>query len=55
MQRHADAQGLANLLIEIRQDLIDTADGVGEWAEILGGALRDILADPNIHETQAPA
>jgi predicted N-formylglutamate amidohydrolase len=55
MQRHADAQGLANLLIEIRQDLIDTADGIGEWAEILGGALRDILADPNIHETKAPA
>ncbi|MDX1575952.1 MAG: N-formylglutamate amidohydrolase [Kiloniellales bacterium] len=55
MQRHADAQGFANLLIEIRQDLIDTADGVGEWADILAGALRDILADPRIHETQAPA
>ncbi len=55
MQRHADAQGLANLLIEIRQDLIDTADGVGEWSEILASALRDVLANPGIHEVKAPA
>lgn len=53
MQRHADAQGLANLLIEIRQDLIDTPDGVGEWSEILAGTLRDILADPAIYEAKA--
>ena len=55
MQRHADARGLANLLIEIRQDLIDTADGVGEWSEILASALRDVLANPEIHEMKAPA
>ena len=55
MQRHADARGLANLLIEVRQDLIDTADGVAEWSEILGNSLRDILSDPKIHETMAPA
>lgn len=53
MQRHADAQGLANLLIEIRQDLIDTSDGVEEWSEILGGTLRDILADPAVYQAKA--
>jgi predicted N-formylglutamate amidohydrolase len=55
MQRHADAMGFANLLIEIRQDLIDTADGVAEWSEILAGTLRDILAGPGIHEVTTPA
>jgi predicted N-formylglutamate amidohydrolase len=53
MQRHADAQGLANLLIEIRQDLIDTPDGVDEWSEILAGALRDVLANPAVYEANA--
>ncbi len=53
MQRHADARGLANLLIEIRQDLIDTSDGVEEWSEILAGTLRDILADPVVHQAKA--
>lgn len=53
MQRHADARGLANLLIEIRQDLIDTADGVEEWSEILAGTLRDILADPAVYVAKA--
>lgn len=52
MQRHADAQGLANLLIEIRQDLIDTPDGAAEWSEILAGTLRDILADPAVYEAK---
>ncbi len=55
MQRHADAQGLANLLVEVRQDLIDTADGVVEWAEVLAVALRDILSNPDIHDLKAPA
>ena len=55
MQRHADAQGLANLLIEIRQDLIDTPEGVEEWSEILAGTLRDVLAGPGIYEARPPA
>lgn len=55
MQRHADSQGLANLLIEIRQDLIDTPDGVDEWSEILAGALRDVLANPAVYERKPPA
>ena len=55
LQRHADSRGLANLLIEIRQDLIDTADGAGEWSDVLAGALRDILADPAIYRARSPA
>ncbi len=54
LQRHADAQGLANLLIEIRQDLIDTPDGVEEWSEVLSGALRDILANPTVYQQKPP-
>jgi predicted N-formylglutamate amidohydrolase len=55
MQRHADARGLANLLIEIRQDLIDTPDGVEQWSDILAGTLRDILANPAIYEAKPQA
>lgn len=54
MQRHADAQGLANLLIEIRQDLIDTPGGMHDWSEILAGTLRDVLANPAIYQAKAP-
>ncbi len=52
MQRHADAHGLANLLIEIRQDLIDTHHGAAEWTEVLAVTLRDILADPAVYEAK---
>jgi len=55
MQRHADSQGLANLLIEIRQDLIDTPDGVAEWSEVLAGTLRDVLANPAVYERRTQA
>lgn len=52
LHRHADSRGLANLLIEIRQDLIDTHHGVAEWTEILAVTLRDILADPAVYEAR---
>jgi predicted N-formylglutamate amidohydrolase len=46
MQRHADARGLPQVSLEIRQDLIDTHHGAREWAEILRPALAKLLADP---------
>jgi len=49
---HADARGLANALIEVRQDLIDTHHGAREWAEILGNALSELLIDPNLYRIQ---
>lgn len=46
MQRHADARGLPQVSLEIRQDLIDTHHGARDWAEILRGPLAGLLADP---------
>jgi len=45
---HADALGRANILIEMRQDLIDTHHGVAAWAGILGDALERVLADDRL-------
>lgn len=45
---HGEALGLAHVLIELRQDLIDTRRGAAEWAERLAGAFQDILVDEEI-------
>jgi len=49
LRLHGDAQGLAHVEIEVRQDLV--CDGVGQerWARILGEALTPILDDPTVH------
>ncbi len=49
---HGDHRGLANVLIEVRQDLIDTHHGAAEWAERLGAALEEVLRDPLIYEVK---
>jgi predicted N-formylglutamate amidohydrolase len=49
---HGDSRGLANVLIEVRQDLIDTQHGAAAWAERLGAALRAVLADPGIYRVE---
>ena len=41
--RHAEPRGLAHCLIEIRNDLIDTAEGQELWAEHLTAAFIDVL------------
>ena len=46
IDRHATARGLANALIEIRQDLIADDDGAQEWAERFARLLAPLLADP---------
>jgi predicted N-formylglutamate amidohydrolase len=43
---HGDGRGLPHVLIELRQDLVDTAKGAEAWAERLAGLLRAILDDP---------
>lgn len=45
MDRHGNRNGLPHVLIEIRQDLIDTAHGAAAWAERLGQVLAEVLAD----------
>ena len=37
---HAEAAGLANALLEVRQDHLGTPDGVARWHEVIAGALR---------------
>lgn len=40
------------MTIEIRQDLIDTHHGADEWARIVAGALRGILADGGLYRNE---
>jgi hypothetical protein len=44
MHKHATTRGLANALIEVRQDLIRHAEGAAEWADKLADILSGILA-----------
>lgn len=46
---HGDGRGLANVLIELRQDLVDTRHGQCRWAQVLGEVLGELLADPAMH------
>lgn len=49
LERHGDAGGLANALIEIRQDLIDTHHGAVEWAQRLAAVLQETLMDDALY------
>ena len=46
---HAESTGLANVGIEVRQDLVNTEEGAERWSVILADALQDILADPDLY------
>ena len=48
--RHCTAKGYANVLIEVRQDLISTPEGVQSWAERLAPILAHINAMAAIHD-----
>jgi predicted N-formylglutamate amidohydrolase len=52
LDRHATARGLANALIEIRQDLIATDEGAEEWAERFARLVKPLLEQPHL---RAPA
>ena len=47
----ATSRGLANVLIEIRQDLIAEKNNAVAWAERIGRVLAPIIADP---QSRAP-
>jgi predicted N-formylglutamate amidohydrolase len=49
---HAEDAGLASVLIEIRDDLIEDPEGVERMAGIVGDALADVLADPSIYRVR---
>jgi predicted N-formylglutamate amidohydrolase len=44
MNRHAEARGIPYLAIEVRQDLIDDAEGARDWAERLLPVIRQCRA-----------
>lgn len=50
MFRHCTVKGFAHALIEIRQDLIASADGAAAWAARLAPILDAINAQADIHE-----
>ncbi|MGQ0664840.1 MAG: N-formylglutamate amidohydrolase [Pseudomonadota bacterium] len=52
MARHAESAGLPHVLIELRQDLVDTRHGAERLAAILAAALRKLLADPALHRVE---
>jgi predicted N-formylglutamate amidohydrolase len=49
LSRHADARGLASVMIEIRNDLLTTQAGRLEWAERLAAALAPAAPDGGQH------
>jgi predicted N-formylglutamate amidohydrolase len=53
LDHHAEAEGLPHLGIEVRQDLINDADGVATWAALLVEALRPVLAGTNLYTHRA--
>jgi predicted N-formylglutamate amidohydrolase len=55
IKAHAEALGLAHALLEIRQDLIADERGQEKWAGILHRVLKDVLANPALHEIRMAA
>ena len=49
---HATERGLPELLIEVRQDLLATDQGVAEWARILAPALQDVLTRDDLYRVE---
>ena len=50
-QRHGDERRLANALIEVRQDLIDTNQGGEHWSAFLAAALQEVMGDQSLYRT----
>lgn len=53
VETHAIARGLANVLIEARQDLVRTDDGAIAWADRLVDALIPLLDDPHLYRARS--
>ncbi len=50
MNRHGTRAGIAHALVEVRQDLITTPDGVEEWADRLAGIMEQLMTLDGLHE-----
>ena len=51
---HAQARGLPHIEIELRQDLIATAEDAGRWATLLHDALVEVMAEPALRRLAPP-
>jgi len=49
VDHHAEAEGLPHVGIELRQDLVTTANGVEQWSGLLADVLEPILDDPELY------
>jgi predicted N-formylglutamate amidohydrolase len=49
VDHHAESAGLPHVCLEVRQDELLTPAGIARWAELLGRALADILADESLY------
>ena len=49
IDRHAESVGLPHLCLEVRQDLLATAAGVGRWTEIIAAPVRKLIDDKALH------
>ncbi|HZF14473.1 MAG TPA: N-formylglutamate amidohydrolase [Steroidobacteraceae bacterium] len=50
VDRHAESVGLPHLCLEVRQDLLATAEGVERWSEIIAGPARNLINDKELHQ-----
>ena len=49
---HGTMRGLPHILVEVRQDLIETQQGVEKWASVLEAALRGLMSDASIWQIE---
>ena len=52
LYQHATARGLPHALIELRQDLVGSAEGARDWARRTGDGLAELIADPTIRRIE---
>ena len=50
VDHHGEGRGVANVSIEVRQDLLGDSDGIERWTSILVEALSEILADETLYK-----
>ena len=53
IDHHAEAEGLPHAGIEVRQDLVQTEEGVAEWSERLAQVLAPILENRSLYTHRA--
>ncbi len=53
LPRHAEEAGFPHVLIELRQNMIDTQHGAEEWAGLLYSVLERAVVDPALREPKS--